>query len=85
MHVLDFYKNPKTKDDLRQILTLGAQKHPEGLPDFFLEKDLWVTEILRLLYEESLLGDFARVSPFLNKQAIVDVIEIKKQPGQSTE
>lgn len=38
---------------------LGTRKHEDGLPDLFLEKDLWVTEILRLLYEERLLGDYA--------------------------
>ncbi|MFK4754659.1 nucleotidyl transferase AbiEii/AbiGii toxin family protein [Oceanobacter antarcticus] len=59
MHILDFYRDAKQREELRQILMLGAQKHEDGLPDFFLEKDLWVTEILRLLYEERLLGDYA--------------------------
>lgn len=59
MHILDYYRDAKHRDELRQILMLGAQKHKDGLPDFFLEKDLWVTEILRLLYEERLLGDYA--------------------------
>lgn len=59
MHILDYYRDAKHRDELRQILMLGAQKHEDGLPDFFLEKDLWVTEILRLLYEERLLGDYA--------------------------
>lgn len=59
MHILEFYKDAKKREELKQILELGAQKHPDGLPDFFLEKDLWVTEILRLLYEEELIGDYA--------------------------
>src|SRR5690554_2715988 len=59
MHILDFYRGSKQREELRQILMLGAQKHEDGLPDFFLEKDLWVTEILRLLYDEQLLGDYA--------------------------
>lgn len=59
MHILDFYRDAKQREELRQILMLGAQKHKDGLPDFFLEKDLWVTELLRLLYEERLLGDYA--------------------------
>ena len=59
MHILDYYQNAKQREELRQILMLGAQKHEDGLPDYFLEKDLWVTEILRLLYEERLLGDYA--------------------------
>lgn len=59
MHILDYYRDARQREELRQILVLGAQKHEDGLPDFFLEKDLWVTEILRLLYEERLLGDNA--------------------------
>lgn len=59
MHILDFYRTPEKRNELKQLLTLGAQQHPDGLPDFFLEKDLWVTEILRLLYDENLLGDYA--------------------------
>lgn len=56
MHILDFYKDTQKHEELKQILMLGAQKHPAGLPANFLEKDLWVTEILRLLYEEQLMG-----------------------------
>lgn len=59
MHIFDYYRDAKKREELKQILILGAQKHPDGLPDFFLEKDLWVTEILRLLYDEKLLGDYA--------------------------
>ncbi|MEX0624211.1 nucleotidyl transferase AbiEii/AbiGii toxin family protein [Saccharospirillum sp.] len=59
MHILDYYLDAKRREELSQILILGAQKHEDGLPDFFLEKDLWVTELLRLLYEERLLGDCA--------------------------
>lgn len=59
MHIFDFYRDAAKREELKQILTLGAQVHPDGLPDFFLEKDLWVTEILRLLYDESLFGDFS--------------------------
>ncbi len=59
MNILDFYQTPQKQEELKQILLLGAQKHPAGLPANFLEKDLWVTEILRLLYEEQLMGDFS--------------------------
>ena len=59
MHILDFYQDSRKQEELKQFLTLGAQKHPQGLPANFLEKDLWVTEILRLLYDEKLMGDFA--------------------------
>lgn len=59
MQILDFYRDATKHEELKQILMIGAQKHPDGLPDFFLEKDLWVTEILRLLYDEKLLGDYA--------------------------
>jgi len=57
--ILDFYQTPQKQEELKQLLLLGAQKHPAGLPANFLEKDLWVTEILRLLYEERLMGDFS--------------------------
>ncbi|WP_409523310.1 nucleotidyl transferase AbiEii/AbiGii toxin family protein [Nitrincola sp. MINF-07-Sa-05] len=59
MYIFDYYRAPEKREELKQILLIGAQKHPDGLPDFFLEKDLWVTEILRLLYDEQLLGDYA--------------------------
>lgn len=59
MHILEYYRDSDKREELKQILMLGAQKHIDGLPDFFLEKDLWVTEILRLLYEEQLLGEYA--------------------------
>lgn len=59
MHILDFYRDTDAQNELKQILTLGAQHHPSSLPENFLEKDLWVTEILRLLYEENLIGDFS--------------------------
>lgn len=54
--IFDFYRDPAKHDDLKAILDLGAQKHPAGLAQNFLEKDIWVAEILRLLYDENLLG-----------------------------
>lgn len=59
MHILDFYNTAQKRDELKWILDVAAQNHPDGLPDFFLEKDLWVTEILRLLYNEKFLGEYA--------------------------
>jgi hypothetical protein len=58
MNILDFYQTAEKREELKQLLILGAQQHPDGLPDFFLEKDLWVTEILRILFDEGLLGEF---------------------------
>jgi len=57
--ILDFYADSSKHDELAALLTLGAQKHPLGLAASFLEKDIWVTEILRLLYDENLMGDHA--------------------------
>ena len=54
--IFDFYRDPKKHDELKAILSLGAQKHPAGLAQNFLEKDIWVAEVLRLLYDENLLG-----------------------------
>lgn len=59
MHIFDFYRSAKTRGELRQLLIHASQHHPDGLPPFFLEKDLWVTEILRLLYNEKVLGDYS--------------------------
>lgn len=59
MHILDFYSTAQKRSELKQILDIAAQKHSDGLPDFFLEKDLWVTEILRLLYNEKFIGEYA--------------------------
>lgn len=57
MNLFSLYSDPKTHHQLAEIFTVGAQQHTAGLPANFLEKDVWVTEILRLLYDESLLGD----------------------------
>lgn len=59
MNIFDFYADTSKHEELKEILTLAGQKHPAGLGANFLEKDIWVTEILRLLYEESLVGDIA--------------------------
>ncbi|WP_191968542.1 nucleotidyl transferase AbiEii/AbiGii toxin family protein [Cellvibrio sp. KY-GH-1] len=59
MNILDFYSTAQKRDELKRILEVAAQNHPDGLPDFFFEKDLWVTEILRLLYDENFLGEYA--------------------------
>lgn len=59
MHIFDFYADPSKHKELTELLTLGAQQHPAGLASNFLEKDIWVTEILRLLYDEKLTGNYA--------------------------
>lgn len=59
MNIFDFYKDPTKHSELAGILTLGAQRHEYGLASNFLEKDIWVTEILRLLFDEGLLGNYS--------------------------
>lgn len=59
MSILDFYTSPEKREELKALLILAGQKHPDGLAPNFLEKDIWVTEILRLLYDEKLLGDMS--------------------------
>lgn len=59
MNIFDFYKDPAKHNELGEILTLGAQQHRYGLASNFLEKDIWVTEILRLLFDEGLLGNYS--------------------------
>lgn len=58
MNIFDFYKDPAKHNELGEILTLGAQRHQYGLASNFLEKDIWVTEILRLLFDEGLIGNY---------------------------
>jgi len=59
MDIFEFYADLSKRDELASILTLGAQQHPSGLADSFLEKDIWVTEILHLLFDEGLVGKHA--------------------------
>lgn len=55
MDIFSFYCNDEKKGELKSILEAGAQLHPEGLGEAFLEKDIWVTEILRILFDENIL------------------------------
>ena len=57
MNVFELYQDARKQDELRALIEFGAQEHPLGLNQGFIEKDIWVTEILRLLYDEKLLGD----------------------------
>jgi len=59
MNIFELYSDKSRHKELADIFTIGAQYHPKGLAANFLEKDIWVTEILRLLYDEKLLGDFS--------------------------
>ena len=59
MNIFELYADKTRHEELADIFTIGAQHHPKGLAANFLEKDIWVTEILRLLYDEKLLGEFS--------------------------
>jgi len=56
MNIFDFYTDKTKHDELAELLTIASQRHKYGLAANFLEKDIWVTEILRLLYDENLLS-----------------------------
>ncbi|MFC6674019.1 nucleotidyl transferase AbiEii/AbiGii toxin family protein [Marinobacterium aestuariivivens] len=58
MDVFELYADASKHGELKALIELGAQEHPTGLAQSFLEKDIWVTEILRLLYDEKLLGEW---------------------------
>ncbi|WP_409525542.1 nucleotidyl transferase AbiEii/AbiGii toxin family protein [Nitrincola sp. MINF-07-Sa-05] len=58
MNIFELYADTGKHGELSELIELGAQLHPSGLNASFLEKDIWVTEILRLLYDEQLLGDW---------------------------
>lgn len=55
MEIFDYYRTDAKRAELKAILDYAAQYSARGLGANFLEKDIWVTEILRLLYEENLL------------------------------
>ncbi len=57
MSILALYQTKEGREQLAELLTLGAQQHSQGLADHFLEKDIWVVEILRLLFAEKLIGN----------------------------
>lgn len=57
--IFELYKTGEGRSQLREIFIYAAQQHPLGLGTSFLEKDLWVTEILRLLFDEGLLGPYS--------------------------
>lgn len=56
MNIFDKYAK-KQHAELTALFNAASQQHPHGLPACYLEKDVWVTEILRLLFDEKLLGD----------------------------
>lgn len=56
MNLFELYADPSRHKELSELFSYGASQHPVGLAANFLEKDLWVTEVLRLLYDEQLLG-----------------------------
>ncbi|QIR07440.1 nucleotidyl transferase AbiEii/AbiGii toxin family protein [Salinivibrio costicola] len=55
MDIFDLYRDETKRSDLKDIFKDAAQKHPDGLGEAFIEKDIWVTELLRLLFDEGLL------------------------------
>lgn len=56
MNLFELYANQSKHSELAELFNFASTQHPFGLAANFLEKDLWVTEVLRLLYDEQLLG-----------------------------
>lgn len=56
MNLFELYAEPSHHKELSELFSFGGSQHPAGLAANFLEKDFWVTEVLRLLYDEQLLG-----------------------------
>ncbi|USD35989.1 nucleotidyl transferase AbiEii/AbiGii toxin family protein [Ferrimonas sp. SCSIO 43195] len=57
MSILDLYRSDEGRTQLSELLVFAEQNHPDGLTAPFLEKDLWVTELLNILFgPEGLLG-----------------------------
>lgn len=85
MNIFELYADKSRHEELSEIFTIGAQHHPKGLAANFLEKDIWVTEILRLLYDEKLVGEFSvafKGGTALSKcwEAILDSQKISTYP-----
>lgn len=59
MNIFKLYADISKHGELSDMFTYAAQNHKGGLAANFIEKDIWVTEILRLLFDERLLGDCA--------------------------
>jgi hypothetical protein len=57
--IFDYYTSSEKRDELAELLSRASQLHAKGVAANFLEKDLWVTEVLRLLFDENLLGPFS--------------------------
>ncbi|MDI4650576.1 MULTISPECIES: nucleotidyl transferase AbiEii/AbiGii toxin family protein [Pseudoalteromonas] len=55
MDIFALYRDETKRGDLKQIFNDASQKHPDGLGEAFIEKDIWVTELLKLLFDEGLL------------------------------
>lgn len=55
MNIFDLYADKSKHKELAEMCSYATQKHEHGLVANFLEKDVWVVEILRLLYDENLL------------------------------
>lgn len=69
MHMLDYYRGAKQREELRQILMLmlGAQKHEDGLLDFSLGKDLWAAA-----WEQS-ISSGSQIKKFRKRQSAPSV------------
>ena len=57
MNIFNLYADKSKYEELAAMFSYAAQQQEHGLVANFLEKDIWVTEILRLLYDEELLGE----------------------------
>ena len=56
MNLFESYADQSLHNELSDLFSYAASQHSIGLAANFLEKDFWVTEVLRLLYDEQLLG-----------------------------
>lgn len=56
MNLFELYADKSKHSELAALFNFASTQHQFGLAANFLEKDLWVTEVLRLLYDEELLG-----------------------------
>jgi hypothetical protein len=54
---IKLYSIKNNYSDIGDLLNEASQNHPLNLPDTFLEKDAWVTEVLHILYDSDLFNN----------------------------
>lgn len=55
--ILSLYGSEEGKESLKEMFDTASADNDFGLPAEFLEKDLWITEVLNILFEQNIFGE----------------------------